>query len=378
MKTTNTILLFLLLTSGSLIAGPVLQMNKAFMALSDLIPFITDRDKFMEKKNETLIRNKITELQTAFKTAKHDTVIKEDLFAPSYTLINESISDSLEAFKKGKKDYSHWRIKEITSSCLDCHTRMPPSHPSSFQNGELSIDVSKFENPYNLGIAQLIVRRYVDAKASFERSIQDKLIKKEMKDLALPFKQILLIDTKVLKNPENLSVFLNEYGQRKDIPESLHTLINGWLKRLKHWKGNKLLSEGLKSDKDVDQFIAKELTPLKSITSYNSGNDVDLLISSGILSNYLFENPTSIKTPEITYWLGWTEKILKRENFFGSGDLFLKQCIKRHPTHPIAKKCLTEYKESVEFEFSGSSGTDIPPDVQKELDDLAKLIKNKK
>jgi hypothetical protein len=31
----------------------------------------------------------------------------------------------------------------------------------------------------------------------------------------------------------------------------------------------------------------------------------------------------------------------------------------------------------VEFEFSGSSGTSIPKDVQKEMDDLEKLIKNK-
>lgn len=367
----------LILCSSSLMASPVLQMNKAFNALSDLIPFITDKDKFMEKNNEKLILERISELQSAFKSARHDTIIKEDLFAPSYTLINENITDGLEAFTKGKKDYSHWRIKEITSLCLDCHTRMPPTHPSSFQNGELTIDRSKFENPYNLGIAQLIVRRYVDAKESFIRSIQDKLIKKDFKDLSLPFKQILLIETKVLKNPENLTLFLTGYSERKDIPESLRKQIASWMKRLKHWKGNKLLAEGLESDKKVDQFIKQELAPLKSISFSDSGNDVDLLIASGLLSNYLFENPSSTKTPEISFWIGWTEKILKRENFFGSGDLFLKQCIKRHPTNPIAKKCFEEYKESVTFEFSGSSGTDIPADIQKELDELSKLIKAK-
>jgi len=85
---------------------------------------------------------------------------------------------------------------------------MPASHPSRFQNGELVIDQTKFENIYNLGIAQFIVRRYVDAKASFTRFIDDKLIRKETKDLIFPFKQLLLIETKVLKNPDNLIIAL--------------------------------------------------------------------------------------------------------------------------------------------------------------------------
>jgi hypothetical protein len=368
---------FLLLISlmNKASAGPVLQMNKAFIALSDLIPLITDRDQFMEKKNEKLITSKITELKSAIITAKHDSLIKEDLFAPSYTLINENIAGSLEAFKLGNKDYAHWRLKEITSLCIDCHTRMPISHASSFQNGELTIDETKFENIYNLGIAQLIVRRYTDAKGSFTRSIQDKLIKKEIKDIILPFKQILLIDAKVFKNPDNLTAFMGEYKSREDLPEDVRSSISTWLVRLKHWKGNKLLAAGLKNDKEVERFIAKELAPLKNKSIYGGGYDVDLLIASGLLSNYFFENPTSAKAAEISYWLGWAEKYLKRENFFGSGDLFLKQCIKHYPKNPTAKKCLEEYKDSVEFEFSGSAGTSIPKDVQKELDDLEKLIK---
>ena len=369
--------IFFIILSTSASAGPVIQMNKAFIALSDLIPLITDRDQFMEKKNEKLITDKITELKSAIITAKHDSLIKEDLFAPSYSLINENIAGSLEAFKLGNKDYAHWRLKEITSLCIDCHTRMPISHASSFQNGELAIDEKKFENIYNLGIAQLIVRRYTDAKSSFTRSIQDKLIKKDMKDIILPFKQILLIDAKVFKNPDNLTAFMDEYKSREDLPEEVRSSISSWLVRLKHWKGNKMLTGGLKNDKEVERFIAKELAPLKKKSIYAGGYDVDLLISSGLLSNYFFENPTSTKAAEISYWLGWAEKYLKRENFFGSGDLFLKQCIKHYPKNPTAKKCLEEYKDSVEFEFSGSAGTSIPKDVQKELDDLEKLIKTK-
>ncbi len=133
----------------------------------------------------------------------------------------------------------------------------------------------------------------------------------------------------------------------------------------------------MSDDKALETFVNKELIPLKKQSSLNDENDVDLLFASGILSNYLFENPSTKKAPEINFWLGWAEKHLKREQFFGSGDLFLKQCVKRYSKLPIAAQCLEEYRESIEFDFSGSAGTEIPSDVKKELLDLEQLIKIK-
>ena len=366
--------LLAILVASLAYASPVEQMNRAFNALTDLVPYLTNDKKFMEKKNGPVIEKGIAELQSAFKAAGHDALLKEDLFAPSYAVINQNLSDSLTSFRQGKKDYSLWRLKEVTSHCLDCHTRLPPSHASSFQNGKIQIDTSKFDHVYNLGVAQLIVRRYVDAKASFTRDIQDRLIKKDVEDIDLPFKQILLIDTKVLKEPANLIAFFKTYQKNTAVPEVMRLILKAWIEDLEHWKGNKYLNKGLKTDQDIEKFIKDELKPLENEALYDGTHDVPLLMTSGLLSNYLFENPNSKMAPEISYWLGWTEKYLKREQFFGSGDLFLKQCIKRYPNNPVAKKCLEAYRESIEFEFSGSAGTNLPEDIKRELKDLEKLI----
>ncbi len=367
-------LVLVLIISSMAFAGPILQMNKVFIALSDLVPFISDKKSFMEKKNEKLITEKISEMQKAFKSARHDTLLKEDLFAPSYKLVNENIEGTLAAFKNGKKDFAHWRLKEVTSLCLDCHTRLPESYASSFQNGELTIDAKKFNNLYNLGIAQMIVRRYVDAKATFTQDIEKRLLKKEVNDLQLPFKEILAIDTKVLKNPGNLVAPFEAYAERKDVPDEMKTTLKQWVGRLKHWSGNPILKKEISNDKELAQFIKSNVVYLKS-KSIDRALDVDLLMVSGILSHYSFLHPNSKLAPDLSYWIGWSEKLLKRENFFGSGDLFLKQCIRRYPKSPIAKQCFDEYKESVEFDFSGSAGTDIPDDIQSELNELAKKIK---
>lgn len=372
----NHIISLFLLTviSMPLLAATILPMNRAFLAVTDLLPFIHEEARFMDKKNEATIKLKLKELNTALKGAKHETMLQHDLFAPSYALITENVNEAVNAFNAGKKSYAHWTLGELTSLCLDCHTRLPESHSSSFQNGELRVDESKFKNPFTLGLAHLIVRRYVDAKNSFTRDIQDKLIKKDFNELKAPFQQILLIETKILKDPGSMELIIDSYMKKELMPESMKTILSQWKKRLAYWKNNPTLQKGLQSENDLKLFFKARLTPLKQINVFEEGHKVDLLLSSGILSNYFFFNQDTSHAAEISFWMGWIEKRLKREDFFGSGDYFLKQCIRKYPKHPIAKECLKEYKESIEFDFSGSGGTHIPAEVEKEFDELNNLL----
>lgn len=352
-------------------------MNRAFTALSELMPYLSDARKFKLKTNRQLVETNIRELSKAFIDAKHDTLMKEDLFAPSYAVIRENLDQSLTAFSKGDSDFAHWRLQEMTAQCIDCHSRLPPSYASSFQNGQMTVVETKFKDPYDLGLAQMIVRRYSDAKASFTRSIQDRLIKNEGNRVAEPFKQILLMGTKILKDPENQIAFFRDYLKNEKLSPQMKAKLSLWIADLTEWKSSPFLKEGLKSDKDVGNFIQKKLKPLSVELLFDGSRDVDLLLASGLLSNYLFENPTTNLTPDLSFWLGWSEIYLKRESFFGSGDRFLKQCIRRYPGHPMAKQCFDVYKENVLFEFSGSAGTNLPADIKEELNVLESLIRKK-
>ncbi len=366
---------FFLMTA--VLAGPVLQMNKAFEALVDLIPYLHDEPAFRLKENKAQIEKSIKDLDRAFTEAGHSSILKEDLFAPSYEVIRETVGQSLKAFQEGQTDYAHWRLHEITNQCMDCHTRLPPSYVSSFQNGELSIDPSRLKDPFDMGVAQLIVRRYVDAKGSFIRSIQDRLIKNDQRDIMLPFKQILLIGTKVQKDPENLTAFFTDYRKNEKLNPAMKERLSVWIKDLESWKKDPVLKNGLRTDREAEFFIHQRMRPLLKAELFDGKHDVDLLLGSGILSNYFFENPSSKLAARLSFWLGWTEIYLKRESFFGSGDLFLKQCVRRYPKDPVARQCFATYKENLEFEFSGSGGIDIPAELKNELKALEGLLQKK-
>jgi hypothetical protein len=168
---------------------------------------------------------------------------------------------------------------------------------------------------------------------------------------------------------------IDDYLAKKNLPHSINAELESWKKRLILWKQDPVILKGISTESELKQFVKRRLLPLKQKNSFSDAYKVDLLLASGLLSNYFFENQTSPSAAELSFWIGWIEKRLKKEDFLSSGDLFLKQCVKKYPKSPIARECLNEYKESVEFDFSGSGGTSIPPEIEKELRQLNQLIK---
>lgn len=363
------------LVALSAFADPRPQMNLALRALEDLLPYVSREERFLDKKNEKEILEDLTQLQKTFGNLKHDQLLKNDLFAPSYAIIRQNISESLTAFKEGNKDYAHWRLGEITNQCLDCHTRLPESYTSKYQEKKLTLNPRKFDNLFDLGTAQLIVRDYPAAEKTFTTLIEDNIKKKNFMDTEEAFKGLLLIRTKTHPDIKKMLALTEKYAHDKALPMDLQEELGQWDVRLKEISKIAILQKPLRDDKDVKTLMTTFLEPVKEKDSVFLDNyDVYLLTSNGLLSRYLFNHPETELAPDISYWIGWSENALKREQFFSSGDLFLKQCIRKYPKSAVAKNCLKEYKDSVEFEFSGSAGTNIPADVKRELTELESLV----
>lgn len=371
-------ILIIILFSVNVFATPLLQMNKAFNSITDLGPYLNNEKEYLNKNNHQIIYKNLKEMDSAFEVVGHDGLIKHDLFAPSYELISSNLKESSSSFDKGKKDYSFWLLKETLTLCMDCHTKLPMSVTSSFQDGELVLNTSKLKSPYDMGVAYLMIRRFVDAKDQFTRSIQDHIIKKEVSQILKPFQQILMIELKVKKDPSTMLSIVDDYLIKKNLPINMENELKLWKTRLEIWKNEKAINHKIDNERDIKEFIRRRLEPLKEENSFNDAFKVDLLLGTGIISQYFFENQTSLLAPQISYWLGWMEKRLKKENFLSTGSLYFKQCIKKYPKNPVAKKCLEEYIESVEFDFSGSGGMAIPTEIKKELKDLSNLLDEKK
>ena len=135
------------------------------------------------------------------------------------------------------------------------------------------------------------------------------------------------------------------------------------------------VKQALTQIKMCKSFIENYAVPLEKKSTVSGDYDVDLLIVSGVLGNYLQQNPNTKLTAEVLYWEGLTENRIGKNIFFTLGDLYLKECITRYPRAAIAKKCFKEYKDEMTLRFTGSIGTNIPKSKQQELKRLESLLK---
>ena len=124
-------------------------------------------------------------------------------------------------------------------------------------------------------------------------------------------------------------------------------------------------------------FVKKYLYPLKKEgINITEENDVDMLISAGTLSNYMFRYSNKENTPQILLWMGIAENILGKKNIFYSSPTTTLKIVLRSflPLH-MQKIVIMNIKILSTFGTPVQAGTNIPDSLKKSLKDLNKFVK---
>lgn len=365
-------------------------MNNALESMVSLAPYVSSDYKFNHPENEKEILLYLNRLKSSFETANHLNDMKKKNFSPNYKILKEQLTQSIDSFSHQNKNFARLRLASLTSVCLSCHTQISKDKVSSVIINKSKMGRKSFSNDFEYANFQFLLRNYDKAITFFEKSIEVHLSKRKEylkvneilgnsyetfdKTLMDSFKNILVIYTKVLRNPIKAKSFFEEY-LNKNIPKYLNIQLKEWNSQLSKWTDNKNLNIHFNNDKELQNYLndyEKLMTNNSSLSTKDL--DVSLLINSGILSNYLYSNQKSELTPNILYWLGITENRIGKNIFYTIGDLYLKECIKGFPKNQIAKKCFYEYKEEITLRYTGSLGTSIPKSKKLELQKLEELI----
>jgi tetratricopeptide (TPR) repeat protein len=364
-------------------------MNQVYESFIKLVPYIYS-DKLINEGKDKKVQDEITlyltDLQKAFKNAKHVNLLKIPGFKPSLETIDGHIQDTIDSVNSKSKVFAHARLKAMTALCVSCHSGISDKVArNAFGDAIASVKRDQFESDFQYANYLYLVRKFTEAKTHYEFAIRSATAKVDKApkgallddkvvngDIYTSLRRVLSIFTKISLRPDRAIDFLNRYKNDKNISKYTRTDIDLWIKSLEKWK-----NFDINSVKNINDFIAKNLAPLEnSKDKVNTGDhDITLLISSGVLTKYLNDNPKSDLTPNILYWLAVAERRLSTTYFFSLSDLYLKECMIQFPKSSIAKKCYQEYEDNVIFGYSGSSGTDIPSEERRELERLKTLIK---
>lgn len=336
-----TIFSFLLLVLGA--SKHLEHMNKMFDGLIKLLPYMASEESFKSPGNEKVIKENINQLYKTFNAVKHEAIMEKDLYSPVWNVTKDELQSIKDNFDYKNKSYALIKLRELSSQCIDCHTR---SSSANAFNENWILEKSDFKNFYEQGVANLIVRQYGKAREAFVNSIEENLKNGDIEEIEPSLRQVLLIDLRARKRPEALMNFLEGYLKNKKIQGTVRVYLNAWIDRLKYWNINHPVISEPRTEPELTAFGEKFLD-FEKLENLKAGKEIDLLIIDGILSRYLIETPHTAKSAQLNYWLGKIGIMLEKEGFFKTGAPFLKQCITKYKGNVIAPKCFEEYEKWV-------------------------------
>ena len=328
-----------------------------------------------KKEKEELLKN-LNDLSTYFKGAKHAAFFQKPGFKPSLETINNHLEETILSVQSDNYLFAQKRLNVLGALCVSCHSQLPESVSKiAFGDNVKKEKRDRFDSDFSYANYLYVVRRFDEAKEYFSKVLESDLNAPKAdnnKEIVSSLRRIISIDTKIKFNYEFAHASIAKWENDKRFTNEDQKMIKRWSADLATWS-----TFNLEKMESLPKFIEKHLSPLdmKQEIAFTGEKDISLLISSGILLHHLVENPQTDLAPEILYWLSLVDHRMSQTYFFSLGDLYLKDCVKKYPKSPYARKCYQEYADSIEAGYSGSSGTDIPDEEKKELNKLKALIK---
>ena len=358
-------------------------MSNVYGSFVKVIPYVYSssekignlKDPKHKNEKDELLKN-LHDLSEYFKAARHAEFFLKPGFRPSLETINNHLEETIISVNSNNFLFVQKRLNALAALCVTCHSQLSDNiAKNAFGDAINKENRSRFESDYAYANYLFLVRRFAESKNYFEKAIEAALVKDNalsINEINNSLRKLITIHTKIKFDYKKAQELLSKYEKEKRLPKISKAIIKEWSKSLGAWK-----KFDINSVKSIKEFIAQNLTPMEAKREkIESGEaDITLLISSGFLSNYLTDNAVNDQTAEILYWLAIAERRLSSTYFFSLSDLYLKDCVKRFPTAPIARKCYQEYADNLEAGYSGSAGTDIPHEEQVELLKLKSLLK---
>jgi len=308
-------------------------------------------------------------LSELFKASKPHIAKRSITYNISYDLMIQHMDDIRIVLERGDISLAKGMLKSVPYLCVSCHTQ-------DVQQNKVfsSVGRGKFENDYQYAEYLYVTRNYDNAVKYYMKYLTS-LQPANEEYIQSALRRILVIYSQIKKDPGKAIDKLQPFAQKSEISKSIRKDINEWILGLEDLKTSSVLDES--SYKERQKYVEYYLNQLANhdVNYFTTEKDKVFYITlRGLLYEYLNSNPSENDVPVILYWLAVCDRTLEYSFFDDLADIYLKECILTYSNHPYAKKCFQEYETFMRFAYTGSSGTDLPGDIQQEIEVLKNII----
>lgn len=349
-------------------------MNDFKETMTRLLPKAADSTQFFDVRNQDQISRDIKNLgASARAVAGHVTMPKRD---PSVRFISSALDEEInrieESFAQNKKDYARHSLLNLTSYCIECHTRT--SSGPTFNSKELEKSLANL-NSLEKGEFLLASRQFPAALLEFEKVIQVALNDKQaFLDLDRAVRYALSITVKYQRDPKKSLEIIGILENTKNVPFYLKETVSGWKTAILQWqKEKRAVGRSIKDDlKFAESLVQKGAAVEASLDG--KGGDIYFLRALSDLHLLLDRDLKGAELGQALFLTGVSYESTKELALWSLHESYFEACIRQLPHSAWSKRCYQKLEESIYFGYSGSSGVRIPLDVHtklKQLNDLA-------
>lgn len=346
-------------------------MAKIFSSLTTVLPLSMNGKEFSDPKN----RDKILAELRNMRDGTNALVEHTKSFDGSYGFIAKSMSrdikDIYNWYDKGATSESRYLLQQVSENCISCHMKLPdPGHAPRMDHFFKEVAVSKLSPPEKARL-QVALRQFDDALATWEDMFKTWPKPSELFAMdTLP--EYLKVVIRVKGDSKRALDTLDSLTKRTDLPKFMAREVNAWKNSLRNLAGE-ISKQGneLNRSKKIIQNARRSMEYPMDRTAL-----VDFIVASGLLNRYMQGKAiTADHKAESYYLLGMTEALIGRTTWLSQTDYYLEASVRSAPKSKTALKALDALEQQILMEYSGSGGTNIPDEIEANLEELRNLVK---
>lgn len=346
----------------------VTVMHAAFEGVIALQPYLASQAAFRDPANATKIGAALRPLSAL----RHRFMGQEPGAEVLAALFGESVDRAVGDLKVGNFDAARSRLRSVTSLCFACHTRERSS--KNFEDAGKQVDALALP-PLRKAEFLATTRQFDQAALIWNQALQAApTTEDDAFNQAAALRQYVAVLVRVKDDRTATVGLLMQQLNRKDLPLFVTRPLQSWLTDAQAWKADPF---DARTATPTALFAkAKELVENSGATLSAMTDDrrfITVLRATGYLHTALEKQPRGAFRSEALYFLGVASAATNDPLLWEVDSLYLTACVHENPHSAIARRCVNRIYERAWFGWTGSSGTQIPPDVAEQLGKLRVL-----
>lgn len=336
-----------------------------------LMPLSFDLDDFSAKANREKVAAHLKVLRDNAGKLQEHSRSKDRAFEFVSRSLHSDASRAYRWYMRGAYDEAQFTLHHLTENCIACHENLPETRkvpPAKAFFAALNLNDLP---PLEKAQFQVLTRQFDDAMTTYEQLFLSYDMPTENLFLLQSLTDYLKVAANSKGDVSRPLKLLEQILAKPSLSQASRERLTQWTTEMKKVIASKALE---KSDLPTARKLVDEG---RANMDYPRDKDglIQFLAAAAILNRYVHQHPDRGQdVAEAYYLLGITESLLGRSFWISKVEFDFESAIRLAPAAPFARKAYDLLEESYTFGFSGSSGTNIPEDVQLLLSELRHLI----